>query len=718
MCDPLGRFSVKLPIRLRRATDTNRRRLKTEEHNGQEARHRTQKSEASGTKALSRRGFVTGGAAAGVGAAVLAGAAEAQAQGVVWNYEADIVVLGSGCVGLHAAIRARDLGASVIVIDQNFDVGGKLVHSGGWTSLGGGDAIQERDRAAADPDRLGLTAPLVKPADLEDDPDRLFRDMTDWSVVNATGVARYRYNDRELHRAWADNAPKVRQFMMDNYVRFARIDGTHQGGGVSRARAARAIMKLADKTDIKAGTLSPQDRGDPAGERHSPFNPMRTVPGGAATSLGAPGWVYGGFVIARSLEFSAREKGIRFMLNRHMDELIREQPFSGRVLGVKASYTPRMHPESGARLESFWQNGNIDERAGYHHIRARKAVIIATGGMHGSIPLRTMIDPRMVEPSIEYGPSSLIGPLNMDGSGIIAGMKIGANLAGMMQNYQHSLASPTISSVIGTRDAVASIFPGHPAFLFARAKGVFIGSAGWEHAIAVNQVGQRFYDESTIGNISSDAKYPPGTDGTRVPFVPLDWRNTSTAQVKAQYKRSAAADAALAMNEGSRAPDYASGPVWAIFDSAAVARTGWKIRYPYIADPPDGYFHKADTLAELAKKVMGHPYQKMPLKYLEETVARYNAAANKGIDADFEKPVLHRIDTPPFYAAAASIRVLDSYGGLRINGKAQVLDTQGAVIPGLYAGGEASGGGTQHGIGRASVHGYIAGTNAAQERVG
>ena len=93
--------------------------------------------------------------------------------------------------------------------------------------------------------------------------------------------------------------------------------------------------------------------------------------------------------------------------------------------------------------------------------------------------------------------------------------------------------------------------------------------------------------------------------------------------------------------------------MWAIFDSAAVARGGWKIRYPYIADPPDGYFHKADTLAELAKKVMGHPHQKMPLKYLEETVARYNALADKGVDEDFEKPVLHRIDTPPFYAATA-----------------------------------------------------------------
>jgi len=294
-------------------------------------------------------------------------------------------------------------------------------------------------------------------------------------------------------------------------------------------------------------------------------------------------------------------------------------------------------------------------------------------------------------------------------------MKIGANLAGMMQNYQHSSGSPTISSVLGTRDTVGSIFPGHPSFLFARAKGINISGAGWEHAIAVNQVGQRFYNERAIAANSSDAKYPPGTDGTRKEFVPLDWRNASPAQVRAQYRKSAAVDAALAMNEGSRAPDYASGPVWAIFDSAAVQRGGWRVRYPYVADPPDGYFHKADTLAELAKKVMGHPHQKMPLKYLVETVARYNALADKGVDEDFEKPVLHKIETPPFYAASAGIRVQDSYGGLRINGKAQVLDTRGEVIPGLYSGGEASGGGSQHGIGRASVHGYIAGSNAAQE---
>src|SRR5512145_2364138 len=115
---------------------------------------RWNESEAARAKALSRREFVKRGAAAGVGTAVLSGPALAQApagaRSIQWNYEADVVVLGAGCMGLHAAVRARDLGASVLVIEQNFDVGGKLVHSGGWTSLGGGDATQERDRAAAD----------------------------------------------------------------------------------------------------------------------------------------------------------------------------------------------------------------------------------------------------------------------------------------------------------------------------------------------------------------------------------------------------------------------------------------------------------------------------------------------------------------------------------------------------------------------------------------
>src|SRR5258708_16313418 len=79
-------------------------------------------------KALSRRDFFKSGAAAGVGAAVLSGSGEAHAQGIRWDHEVDVVVLGSGCVGLHAAVRARHLGASVLVFTQNFDFRGQLRH--------------------------------------------------------------------------------------------------------------------------------------------------------------------------------------------------------------------------------------------------------------------------------------------------------------------------------------------------------------------------------------------------------------------------------------------------------------------------------------------------------------------------------------------------------------------------------------------------------------
>jgi hypothetical protein len=171
----------------------------------------------------------------------------------------------------------------------------------------------------------------------------------------------------------------------------------------------------------------------------------------------------------------------------------------------------------------------------------------------------------------------------------------------------------------------------------------------------------------------------------------------------------------MAMNEGSRAPDYSYGPVWAIFDQAAVDTNGWKVRYPYIADPPNGFFFKADTIAELARLVIGNQFQHMPLRYLEETVARFNAMADAGVDEDFEKPRMHRIDTAPFYAALIPMAINDSYGGLKVDGHCQVIDVYGKTIPGLFAGGEASGGGRAHGIGRACVNGYTAGTYAAAE---
>jgi tricarballylate dehydrogenase len=77
------------------------------------------------------------------------------------------------------------------------------------------------------------------------------------------------------------------------------------------------------------------------------------------------------------------------------------------------------------------------------------------------------------------------------------------------------------------------------------------------------------------------------------------------------------------------------------------------------------------------------------------------------------------LDTPPFEAYAVTCGITFTFGGLRINTEAQVLDTDGAPIPGLFAAGELVGGifyfnypgGT--GLTNGAVFGRIAGASAA-----
>ena len=94
------------------------------------------------------------------------------------------------------------------------------------------------------------------------------------------------------------------------------------------------------------------------------------------------------------------------------------------------------------------------------------------------------------------------------------------------------------------------------------------------------------------------------------------------------------------------------GPIWAIFDADAVEREKWEPKPPFV-DIESGFFFSADTLAELAAKIL-MKYQRVPMPpaNLEETVARYNSFVDSGRDADFGKPTpRYKIAKPPFYAA-------------------------------------------------------------------
>ena len=672
---------------------------------------------------LSRRDFFTAAGAAGVGAAIAGGGtASAQTTPMAsdsqeWDYEVDVVIAGGGCAGITAAIRARDAGVSVLVVDQNFDLGGRMLHSGSFLSLGGGDEIQRRDMAGeADAEGFITVPPVEGPAELDDNVDLLFTDVTDWSIVDPKAQSPYRYNERELMRAWADNCPPTREFLMANYVRFTRINGTHGGGGLSRARAPYCFLMLGDRTDMRAGTITPEDAGVAHPERTSAFAPVQMQD---ATTFVGPGAVRNGVALARPLEFSAREKGVHIMLNRRFDDLIREEPFARRVLGIRATYSPRFHPESGQRLESFWQNGNIDERRETITIRARKAVILASGGHAGNPEVRSMFYPAMREPAFPTSGSALQGPGGQDASALIAGLRVGANLAGMQQN----LSYPTtfhISSRLGTRDAYTDMKPGHPTFAFRGSSGLSVGNAGFEEFIAVNQVGKRFFNEVRLPKRPGANRYPGdgGAPNRGLDHKPLDWRNCRHEWVREMYSYDHGLDAALAMNEGSTAPDYFSGPIWAIFDEETIQRTGWEMRFPYVNEE-NGYYFKADTLEELAHKMYrDHPFQRVPLSYLSETVSTWNRYVADGADPDFEREAdapMYAIARPPFYALSIMVIWHDSYGGLRVNGRQQVIDMRGQPIPGLYAGGEAVGGFNKHGLGKGHVHGFIAGTHAAAE---
>src|SRR5262245_46866079 len=90
-----------------------------------------------------RRSFLTSAAAVGAAAATIS-ATPAQAQEPIrWDREADVVIIGAGASGLPAAIAAREKGASVIIVEMNFDIGGRCMMSFGGLYIGGGNRMQQ-----------------------------------------------------------------------------------------------------------------------------------------------------------------------------------------------------------------------------------------------------------------------------------------------------------------------------------------------------------------------------------------------------------------------------------------------------------------------------------------------------------------------------------------------------------------------------------------------
>src|SRR5579864_5827839 len=234
-----------------------------------------------------------------------------------WDREADIVVIGSGATGMPAAIVAREAGASVIVVEAEADIGGHAITSGGNVPLGGGTSAQKK---------YGI----------EDSPDLLFKDLTDWSVVEPNGFPDYRYNDREIVRAFADWSAPTFEWLVAHGVTFVEKAPDNQGAGAAGNSALR------------------ENHSAPMG-----FVRMQT---GKAVDPSQATTMSSGVGLVRPLEAAARKANVEILLKHKMSSLVRQAPTSGKVLGIKAT-------SEGKAV----------------NIRARKAVILTTGGSSGNV---------------------------------------------------------------------------------------------------------------------------------------------------------------------------------------------------------------------------------------------------------------------------------------------------------------------------------------------
>ena len=75
------------------------------------------------------------------------------------------------------------------------------------------------------------------------------------------------------------------------------------------------------------------------------------------------------------------------------------------------------------------------------------------------------------------------------------------------------------------------------------------------------------------------------------------------------------------------------------------------------------------------------------------TMEKWNNCVEAGVDEEFGRTSFaNKLDTAPYYAIEVGPGVHHTMGGLKINANAEVISTEGAVIAGLYAAGEITGG--------------------------
>lgn len=525
-----------------------------------------------------------------------------------WDAEYDVVVVGSGAGGLSAAVTAAAEGLKVLVVEKTDKVGGSTAVSGG-----------------------AVWAPLNAQSERVGHPDSLEKVHT--YMRNVVGDAA----PLDMQHAFLDAAPAmVAWFEAHTEVRLAgrAYSPDYYPDRDGAALGGRSLDPL-----MFDGRLL----GEHFRHLRDPLPEFMVLGGMMITMTDAK------HLLAVTRSFTSWREGMKLVLRYAVDRLRGHHRGTRLVLGN--ALAARLFKSALDRNIPYWLNAPLRQvhlaggavvgvtvvRDGQPvSVRARRGVVIATGGFPWNEALRQALYPQPT------GPWSMV-PQGNTGDGITLAREVGATLGS-------GHASPAFWAPVSILQRPDGSEVRYPHLVWDRAK---------PGLMAVNGAGERFVNESTSYH----------------EFVNGMYRSHQTVPTFPAY---------LVCDS-----DFMER--WGM----GLALPGGRPRAHLVRA---GYLHQADTLPALAVELGLDPaaLQRSVERFNGWAELGEDGDFGKGSNAyncylgDPEhqpNACLGPIRRGPYYAVKVYAGDIGTAVGLRCNGHAQALDAQGVPIAGLYAAG-------------------------------
>jgi 3-oxosteroid 1-dehydrogenase len=364
-----------------------------------------------------------------------------------------------------------------------------------------------------------------------------------------------------------------------------------------------------------------------------------------------------------------------------------------------------------------------------HTVRATSGVLLASGGFESSTELTT------AHLDAPFGVQ--VSPQGHDGIAVQLAEEVGADLSGM----QDAWWMPGVQ-------LPGEELEGRPL------SRVFLGERALPHSIMVNSNGERFANEALaydqFGAIMREVDSQTGTMTNATAWLVFDqnyWEKFGIFGVTPggeapDYLHRADTLGELATEIGvdevgllrtvdrfnpqaslGRDPQFHRGET--LFDRyfgafyPRLGRYSFDARFPAVTAKARKRI--AEAVGPVVDKLAGRAARKNDPDQLRSVVVGPLAKIIRPVLESPASSVLGPVDTPPYYALKVEASALGTVGGPRTDAHGRALDTEGTVIPGLYAAGNAGGAPTKGFYGGAGgtislglVFGYLAGLEAAR----